>query len=53
MMQISGGLRQGEALGLTLDRIDFLRRTLTVNRQLVVTKGEPRFGPPGLRREKS
>ncbi len=29
------GLRQGEALGLTVDRIDFLRRHLTVDRQLV------------------
>ena len=29
------GLRQGEATGLTLDRIDFLRRQLTVDRQLV------------------
>ncbi|HUZ20624.1 MAG TPA: tyrosine-type recombinase/integrase [Acidimicrobiales bacterium] len=29
------GLRQGEAFGLTTDRVDFLRRTLTVDRQLV------------------
>jgi integrase len=41
------GLRQGEAAGLTLDRIDFLGRSLTVNRQLVTpTTGEPSFGPP-------
>jgi integrase len=41
------GLRLGEALGLTVDRVDFLRRTLTVDRQLV--RGEttaPVFGPP-------
>jgi integrase len=32
---------------LTLDRIDFLRRQLTVDRQLVTPKtGEPTFGPP-------
>jgi len=40
------GLRQGEALGLTLDRIDFLRRTLKVDRQMRTTKGQPTFGPP-------
>ena len=41
------GLRQGEAFGLTVDRIDFLRRTLTVDRQLVTPgRGEPKLGPP-------
>lgn len=41
------GLRQGEALGLTLDRVDFLRRTLTVDRQLILLPGQPPFlGPP-------
>jgi len=30
-----------------VDRVDFLRRTVTVDRQLVTpTKGAPRFGPP-------
>lgn len=44
------GLRQGEAFGLTLDRVDFLRRTLTVDRQLVLLAGqEPRHGPPKTR----
>jgi integrase len=33
------GLRQGEALGMTVDRIDFLRRTLTIDRQLVTMPG--------------
>lgn len=33
------GLRQGEVLGLTVDRIDFLRRQVVVDRQLVATKG--------------
>ncbi len=41
------GLRQGEALGLTLDRVDFLRRRLTVDRQLVLLPGAgPELGPP-------
>ncbi len=44
------GLRQGEAFGLTLDRVDFLRRTLTVDRQLVLhPRQEPRHGPPKTR----
>lgn len=34
------GLRQGEALGMTRDRIDFLRRQLTVDRQLINLAGE-------------
>ena len=43
----AAGLRQGEALGLTVDRVDFLRRTITVDRQLVLVPGSPpRFGPP-------
>lgn len=41
------GLRQGECLGLTVDRLDFLRRVVTVDRQLITVKGDvPRFGPP-------
>jgi integrase len=41
------GLRQGELLGLTVDRIDFLRRTVVVDRQMVSTVGNaPTFGPP-------
>lgn len=40
------GLRQGEAFGVTLDRVDFLRRTLTVDRQLVLVSGPPQLGPP-------
>lgn len=42
------GLRHGEAAGLTLDRVDFLRRELTVDRQLVTGRsgGLPvSFGP--------
>jgi len=42
------GLRQGEAFGLTVDRVDFLRKVVVVDRQLVLVRGEggPRFGPP-------
>ncbi|GGP84515.1 tyrosine-type recombinase/integrase [Streptosporangium pseudovulgare] len=29
------GLRQGECFGLTVDRVDFLRKSLTVDRQIV------------------
>ena len=34
-------LRPGEALGLTVDRVDFLRRTIRVDRQLVTVAGAP------------
>ncbi len=41
------GIRQGEAFGLTVDRVNFLRRTLTVDRQLVKHRGcDIQFGPP-------
>lgn len=41
------GLRRGEVLGLAVDRIDFLGRTMTVDRQLVQTPGKGmQFGPP-------
>ncbi|WP_407068267.1 tyrosine-type recombinase/integrase [Lapillicoccus sp.] len=41
------GLRQGEIFGITVDRVDFLRRTLRVDRQLVAVRGQaPEFGPP-------
>lgn len=41
------GMRQGEVFGLTLDRVDFLRRRVTVDRQLIGLSGrEPTFGPP-------
>lgn len=40
-------LRQGEAFGLTVDRVSFLRRALTVDRQLVLLPGrEPYLAPP-------
>lgn len=41
------GLRQGECFGLTVDRVDFLRRQVRVDRQLVsALRGVPEFGPP-------
>ena len=41
------GLRQGELFGLTVDRIDFLRRQLTVDRQLVAMPNRaPYLAPP-------
>ncbi len=47
VLAASTGLRQGEALGLTVDRVDFLRRTATVDRQLVLLPGrEPYLAPP-------
>jgi integrase len=40
------GLRAGEALGLTDDRVDFLRRQIVIDRQLVTNVGSlPTFGP--------
>lgn len=41
------GMRQGECFGLTVDRVRFLERTATVDRQLVTVSGKPStFGPP-------
>lgn len=41
------GLRQSEMSGLTVDRVDFLRRTLRVDRQLARDGGdEVTFAPP-------
>ncbi len=47
LLTVGTGMRQGEVFGLTLDRVDFLRRSLTVDRQLVGISGRvPYFGPP-------
>lgn len=45
LLMAGTGLRPGEAAGLTVDRIDFLRRTLEIDRQLLLT-WPPTFGPP-------
>jgi integrase len=40
------GVRQGELLGLTVDRIDFLRRQMLVDRQLINLPGQaPQLAP--------
>lgn len=44
------GLRQSEAFGLTLDRVNFLKKEVTVDRQLVRLNGAYTFGPPKSRR---
>lgn len=42
------GMRISEVLGLTVDRVDFLRRTIRVDRQMLTpnSAGVPDFGPP-------
>ena len=40
------GMRQGECFGLTVDRLDFLRRTVTVDRQLVTVPRRTYLAPP-------
>jgi len=40
------GLRWGELVGLALENVDLLRRTIRVERQLLEVGGAVRFGPP-------
>lgn len=40
LVSVGTGLRQGEALGLTVDRVNLLRREITVDRQLVKIVGK-------------
>jgi len=41
------GMRQGECFGLTLDRVDFLRRAVRVDQQLVLLpRKDPFLAPP-------
>lgn len=40
------GMRQGECFGLTVDQINFLRRVVHVDRQLVTVSGQPSFLAP-------
>lgn len=40
------GLRQGEAFGLTTRNVDFLRRSLSVEQQLVLLPGRPPYLAP-------
>ena len=47
VLAAGAGLRHGEALGLTVDRVDFLRRQLRVDRQMhTPPRGEPHLAPP-------
>lgn len=47
ILAAGSGLRPGEWEGLTVDRIDFLRREIKIDRQLVGSdNGKPVFGPP-------
>jgi integrase len=47
VLAASTGLRQGEAFGLTVPNVDFLRRRLEVVQQLLLVQGRPPFlGPP-------
>ncbi|MGH9118274.1 MAG: tyrosine-type recombinase/integrase [Acidimicrobiales bacterium] len=40
LFMAQSGLRPGETMGLTVDRVDFLRRTVKVDRQLVRVRGK-------------
>jgi integrase len=47
LVATGSGLRQGEILGLTLDRVDFLRGSIRVDRQMVTVDGVgPVLRPP-------
>jgi integrase len=47
LLTVGTGMRQGEVFGLSVDRVDFLRRSVTVDQQLVGISGRvPSFGPP-------
>jgi len=46
ILMASTGLRLGECLGLTVDRVDFLRRTIRVDRQLANVAGGSGFSEP-------
>ncbi len=46
-LALGAGLRHSEVTGLTVDRVQFLRRTVRVDRQLARSEeGRPVFGPP-------
>jgi integrase len=43
----SAGLRPGEAAGLTVERVDFMRRHIVVDRQMLTVTGQPvQLAPP-------
>lgn len=47
------GHRQGEVLGVAVDDVDFLRRTVHVRQQVKLVKGRPVLAPPKGGRERS
>lgn len=47
MLSAGTGMRQGECLGLTVDRVDFMRREIHIDRQMLSSSpGGPSHGPP-------
>lgn len=40
------GMRQGELFGLTIDRVDFLRNEIRIDRQVQLIDGQPQFTKP-------
>lgn len=46
------GMRQGEILGLAVENIDFLKRTVHVRQQVRLIRGKPVFAPPKGQRER-
>jgi integrase len=49
MVLTGTGMRQGEVLGLTVDRVDFVNRLVHVDRQLARDRSAGLFGPPKTR----
>lgn len=49
-LAVATGMRQSEVFGLTIDRVNLLRREVTVDRQLVRRDGGYTFGPPKSRK---
>lgn len=46
MLMAGSGLRPAEAMGLTNDRVDWVQRSVRVDRQMVTVGGVAQFGPP-------
>ena len=46
ILAAGGGLRLGEVFGMQLDRIDFMRRQIRVDQQLITLTGAPSFLAP-------
>ncbi|TKK85608.1 hypothetical protein FDA94_24760 [Herbidospora galbida] len=49
LLGAAAGLRQGEAFGVALDRIDFVEGMLTVNQQVVIVDRRPTLAVPKTR----